>query len=1032
MSRSLAHLAPFTIPTGGILAILLGVAAVPLAAHAAPDFTATSYQYPAGHFPSQVAIADLNGDGKLDLVVANHGDTPAYGNTVSVLLGRGDGTYESRADYGTGVGPGSVAIADLNGDGKLDLMTGNIQSLTISVLPGAGDGTFGLPIDSPTAIAPGRLELGDMDGDGRLDLATSNSGSATVTTYHGNGDGTFGGALNYAVGSAPGPVKLRDLNQDGKLDLAVTNGGGLTRFLGNGNGTLGPGTFTATNVGASSVAVGDLNGDGHPDMVVTNYGPSGPGPFVPGHTISIFLGLGGGAFSKTGVDCDQFPSNAELADMNGDGRLDLLMASYGGVGTQLGNGLGGFAPATFATGSVGAPLAIADLDADGDLDIAGSDADAAGVLLGNGDGTYGSARSYNTGNLPTFVATGDVDGDGDADVVTANTFGNSVSVLLGMGDGTLGGRVDYPTGSESDGVAIGDFNGDSRPDLAVTNREGDNISVLLGTGGGSFGAATTYGTGDRATSIVATDLTNDGILDLAVANQYGYSISFLRGIGDGTFATPVNISVNFPKCVTAADLNGDGNMDLVHGTATGFGVLLGQGTGAFAPLSGGSLEQYSFPQSIATGDLDGDGLVDLVVVDQFYDKVWVYRGHGDGTFGVPTSIEPLSYPESASIADLNGDGKLDLAVGLSGSVAVFYGNGDGTFQARLGFGSKGNVYGLAIADFNGDGRIDMVTSGGGVGSAVTVLLRTTPGLPPTVIPVGLDIEPNAINLRALGNWATAAVTPPPPLTAADIDVGSLRLNGSVAVDPTAPVHVSPDGSTLTVRFRRAELALTLPPGAAVTVTLTGSITGGVLEGSDVVRVNTTTIHHPHAGDELAPGTTLTVDWDKSVAAAPTVAILASKDDGETWELIANELENTGSFAWTVPNWSTTTARLAVVQIESTDPGDPTGFTVIGALGITEAFAIQGTLSVPGAVAAFALRPLGNPVTGPLRVACSLPSAEPAMLQLFDVTGRLCAARRLDGVGSRNITLAEHVAPGLYIVQLAQRGRSLSSRVAVVR
>ena len=216
-------------------------------------------------------------------------------------------------------------------------------------------------------------------------------------------------------------------------------------------------------------------------------------------------------------------------------------------------------------------------------------------------------------------------------------------------------------------------------------------------------------------------------------------------------------------------------------------------------------------------------------------------------------------------------------------------------------------------------------------------------------------------------------------------------------------HVSPDGSTLTVRFRRAELALTPAAGAAVTVTLTGSITGGVLEGSDVVRVNTTTIHHPHAGDELAPGTTLTVDWDKSVAAAPTVAILASKDDGETWELIANELENTGSFAWTVPNWSTTTARLAVVQIESTDPGDPTGFRGDRRAGNHRGVSpSRARFRSPVPVAAFALRPLGNPVTGPLRVACSLPSAEPAMLQLFDVTGRLCAARRLDGVGS-----AEH-------------------------
>ena len=144
------------------------------------------------------------------------------------------------------------------------------------------------------------------------------------------------------------------------------------------------------------------------------------------------------------------------------------------------------------------------------------------------------------------------------------------------------------------------------------------------------------------------------------------------------------------------------------------------------------------------------------------------------------------------------------------------------------------------------------------------------------------------------------------------------------------------------------------------------------------------------------------------------------------------IPNTGAFDWTVPNWATTTALLAVVQIESTDPSDPTGSTVIGALGISEAFAINGTLSAPGPGPAFALRPLANPVAGALRVACSLPSAEPATLTLFDVTGRVCARQRIAAAGIRSVTLAERVPPGLYVVQLTQQGRRLSARIAVVR
>ena len=304
----------------------------------------------------------------------------------------------------------------------------------------------------------------------------------------------------------------------------------------------------------------------------------------------------------------------------------------------------------------------------------------------------------------------------------------------------------------------------------------------------------------------------------------------------------------------------------------------------------------------------------------------------------------------------------------------------------------------------------------------------------TAVPVAFDLHGRFLNLRECARWIEAEITPPAPYTAADIDVKSIRLNGKVAVDSTARVEIGHQGQSLEVKFRRADVMLAVTPGDSVAVTVTGLVAGNCFEGTDVVRMRPPHVHHPRHGDHIAAGTPLAIDWDLNSVSSPTVAILSSLNDGETWNLVANNIANTGAYHWTVPNWPTVTARLAVVEVEAADPADPTGYTVSGTAGISDAFTITGVLGVTDLGADFALRPLGNPSQGALRVSYSLPDSKPASLEVFDVTGRQLSSREVggEGPGLHAVKLATWMPPGMYVVRLSQQGRSLSTRITVVR
>ena len=366
----------FTRSTRLVVTLLILCSTTVLAQAPPPVSFLPAVNYSVGSHPYTVVVGDFNGDGKPDLAVANQGS-----NNVSVLLGKGDGTFQAAVNYVTGIEPYSVAVGDFNGDGKLDLAVENYGSSTVSVLLGNGDGTFQTAVNYATGVGSIVVVVGDFNGDGKLDLAVANVDSNNVSVLLGKGDGTFRTAVNYGAGDEPYAEAVGDFNGDGKPDLAVANqdSNNVSVLLGKGDGTFQAAVnySTGTNSYPDAVVVGDFNGDGKPDLAVAD----------PGTTyVSVFLGKGDGTFQ---------------------------------------------AAVRYSAGGVPVSVTVGDFDGDGKLDLAVTNNDnTVGVLLGNGDGTFQAAVNYGVGSYPASVAVGDFNGDGKPDLAVTNFNSNNVSILL--------------------------------------------------------------------------------------------------------------------------------------------------------------------------------------------------------------------------------------------------------------------------------------------------------------------------------------------------------------------------------------------------------------------------------------------------------------------------------------------------------------------------------------------------------------------------------------------------------------------------
>jgi hypothetical protein len=281
--------------------------------------------YTAGISPDFVAVADFNGDGNLDFVAGSNSGGPAFGNAgvVSIFLGNGNGTFAPAVNYPTGIVAASITVADLNGDGRLDLAVANENSDDVSVLLGRGDGTFQASVNFPAGPGPADIASGDFNGDGKLDLVVANAGSSfgtTVSVLLGNGDGTFQAPVSYPAGNEPFSVAIGDFNMDGKLDLIVADAGAssgtaVNLLLGNGDGTFQAATAYTVGIGPAAVAVADLNSDGLLDVAVAN---------ISSNNVSVLL--------NAGTACQAPPDIADIRArpdrLRPSGRLVDVLVGY--------------------------------------------------------------------------------------------------------------------------------------------------------------------------------------------------------------------------------------------------------------------------------------------------------------------------------------------------------------------------------------------------------------------------------------------------------------------------------------------------------------------------------------------------------------------------------------------------------------------------------------------------------------------------------------------------------------------------------
>lgn len=368
----------------------------------------------------------------------------------------------------------------------------------------------------------------------------------------------FLSAVTYdSGGEGPISVAVADVNRDGTPDLVVANvcsdngctDGAVGVLLGHGDGTFQPATtYDSGGSDASSAAVADVNGDGKPDLVVTNFYSD---------TVGVLLGNGDGTFQPvvtygTAGSGGSNPYSVAVADVNGDGKPDLVVINY--------------AMANFLSKTVA-------------------------VLLGNGDGTFQPAVAYGSGGeTPISVAIADVNGDGEPDLLVANfrassqNLNGTVGVLLGNGDGTFQSPVAYASGGtggplSGGSVAVADVNGDGKPDLLVANEGNGSVGVLLGNGDGTFQPVVTYGSGGSgANSVAVADVNGDGKPDLLVATSLSNTVGVLLGHGDGTFQSAVTYGVggfNRTSSVAVADVNGDTRPDLLVGTCANSSCSIG-------------------------------------------------------------------------------------------------------------------------------------------------------------------------------------------------------------------------------------------------------------------------------------------------------------------------------------------------------------------------------------------------------------------------------------------------------------------------
>jgi hypothetical protein len=826
--------------------------------------TSLTVTVPAGATAGPITV--MNNDGNPRTAVSKSNFTPTYSGTGTDF---GDSSFTTPATIASaGAGSNSI-LADLDGDGKLDIIIANGGAnlslyRNISSSGSLTASSFASRIDLSGAAGPNFAKVVDLDNDGKLDIVTSTTGS-TITVYKNNsssGSFSFSSAVNFSAGSNLQSIAVTDVDGDGRLDLIAPDAFFATYILKNNSnaGTINSSSFSSaltitTGFGPGDATSSDLDGDGKPDLAFPNYYDNNIQVFRNTSTSGSFSMATATTISGNGLTN---PRRMALADVDADGKADLVVGTNNSTvfvykNNSTSGSLSFATPVTFTVSAPVVGIRVGDLDGDGKPDISAATGSTISIL--KNIGTTGAitatsflVSSFSSGGDAADVALGDMDGDGkpemtfalvgnnmgfvrkltvtkpvitsftpksgipgssvtitgtgfnayttgnivyfgatSATVTAASSTSLTVTVPIGatysrislMNKGsnlkaysadnfmpTFAGspaneftsssfkpKVDFSSGTAPSDTKVADLDGDGLSEVIVVNTSSNTVSLFRNIsypGGfwtGSFATKVDLTTGTSPAALEVADLDGDGKPEIIVANSGANSISVFKNnstSGNISFSAKVDYgTVNVPACFAIADFDGDGNTDIAVGAGSGTVGLLrntGYRSTVFSTASFNSSVTFS-PGGIAirisAGDLDLDGKPELICGSSYStSNIVVFRNIATaGTLNASSFAAAVNFPTSgyssySAVGDIDGDGKPELVTTTSsGTVAVLRNTStpgsitSGSFASAVNFATGYDPEGVSIGDLNGDGKAD-IAFGTWAANAVSVLPNT--------------------------------------------------------------------------------------------------------------------------------------------------------------------------------------------------------------------------------------------------------------------------------------------------------------------